>query len=213
METAQVSENLNPGKLKNNNIKLLMLVILVIVVLLGFTAYQRFGLTLINTSTTQDNNQSLEDIAVILPSPTPGPEIFFEPDELGLKVGNEFNSNITIDTLEHGITAIKLVLQFNPAYIAVQDIIPGNFFNSPTVLTKKIDNVKGTVRLDLGVIKPVSGSGEVAKLTGIALKNTDTPTQIVFSTDTAASGISSDGNLNSKNILKSYLMQDIIIEL
>ena len=213
MDTAPGTENLNLGKAKNNKAKLLTIITLVVVALLGFVAYQRFSLTLIDKSTWQDNNQSQEDSLVLLPTPAPGPEISFEPDELSLKVGSEFNSNIAIDTLEHGITAIKLVLQFNPAFIVVQDIIPGDFFNSPTVLTKKIDNVKGTVRLDLGVIKPVRGTGEVAKLTGIALKKTENPTQIVFSTDTEASGISADGNINSENILKSYLSQDLIIEL
>ena len=76
-----------------------------------------------------------------------------------------YSANIDVDSSSDKLTAVQIELKYDPQVLTQVDITPGNFFQNPVVLLKRIDGVNGTVSYALGVTgDAVSGKGVVAKL-------------------------------------------------
>ncbi len=80
-----------------------------------------------------------------------------------------YSSSVSISSGDNkDITGVQLELSFDKSKLQIVDIIPGPFFQTPTELIKKIDNVNGTVSYALiaGIGKAgAQGTGEVVEIT------------------------------------------------
>lgn len=116
-----------------------------------------------------------------------------------------YETDIIINSNGDKISGAQIELAFEPTLLTNVDITPGNFLNSPTVLTKTIDTTNGVIRYILA-IKP---GGETAEGTGVLAtlsftKTSQEPTNIGF---LPTSQVSTTG-LN-QSILKETISADI----
>jgi hypothetical protein len=78
-----------------------------------------------------------------------------------------YTANVTLTTERKKATAVQIELTYDPKVLTNVDIKPGSFFPNPTILSKKIDTVKGRISYVLGIglgQKSVNGNGTVAVL-------------------------------------------------
>jgi hypothetical protein len=62
-----------------------------------------------------------------------------------------YTANVTLTTERKKVTAVQIELTYNPKALTNVDIKPGSFFPNPTILSKKIDAVKGRISYVLGI--------------------------------------------------------------
>jgi len=78
-----------------------------------------------------------------------------------------YTANVTLTTERKKVTAVQIELIYDPKVLTNVDIKPGSFFPNPTILSKKIDAVKGRISYVLGIglgQSSVNGNGTVAIL-------------------------------------------------
>lgn len=78
-----------------------------------------------------------------------------------------YTANVTLTTERKKVTAVQIELTYDPKVLTNVDIKPGSFFPNPTILSKKIDAVKGRISYVLGIglgQSSVNGNGTVAIL-------------------------------------------------
>jgi hypothetical protein len=78
-----------------------------------------------------------------------------------------YTANVAITTERKKVTAVQIELTYDPKVLTNVDIKPGSFFPNPTILSKKIDAVKGRISYVLGIglgQSSVNGNGTVAIL-------------------------------------------------
>lgn len=92
-----------------------------------------------------------------------------------------------LDGSQEKISAVTLNLEYDPQVIQIKEIAPGEFFASPNVLEKNIDNKDGRVSYSIGTLSPEPKKGIVAILKITSLKRGDT--SITFGEKTAAASL------------------------
>ncbi len=174
--------------------------LLLAVLLLGLTGLLIFSKKQ-NTVTTISNNS--------LVTPTPTPQIpvnkqtlLFLSTPIGqIVIGSTVQIPILVSTASglgqnNKLSALQFNLNFDPKVLQVQDLVAGDFFTSPTVLLKTIDNQKGQISYALGSLNSQSGNKTLATLS-VKLISASSQTQISFSQVKAA-----DVNQGSNNVIK-----------
>jgi len=99
-------------------------------------------------------------------------------------------TSIMLTTERKKVTAVDLELTYDPKVLSKVDIKPGTFFSAPTILSKKIDKVKGRISYILGIglgQKPVNGNGTVAILSFTPLTKSGITTLTFLPTSKATS--------------------------
>ncbi|HBB76836.1 MAG: hypothetical protein A2186_02670 [Candidatus Levybacteria bacterium RIFOXYA1_FULL_41_10] len=77
-----------------------------------------------------------------------------------------YQSDVQIMTGKNKVTGVQLEIKYDPALITTVDVLPGDFFQNPTELLKKIDTEEGIISYALGTEnKGLSGKGVVATIT------------------------------------------------
>jgi hypothetical protein len=78
-----------------------------------------------------------------------------------------YNLNVFVDSDTNKLTGSQLELTYDPKAVTIVDIVPGQFFQSPNVLLKKIDQTNGriTYAVATGLGQPgIAGKGTVATI-------------------------------------------------
>lgn len=121
------------------------------------------------------------------------------PSANAVSVGEETSFSVIIDTGGNTVASTQLEMVFNPEYFRVTNIEPLTFLDNPTVLLNEIDNKEGTISYALGTTTPKTGRGELAKITLVAKKTTNSgSTPITFLPKTAVGEIG-----NPASVLKN----------
>jgi hypothetical protein len=138
----------NQPFMPNKTLILIGVLSLIAIILLGFAVY--IGLP------NKSGQKQVQVLKTTLSASTP---------VVASSSANTYVSNITLTTEREKTTAVEIELTFDPKILTSVDIKPGPFFPNPTILSKKIDTVKGNVSYILGIGLgqiPVNGNGAVA---------------------------------------------------
>lgn len=109
------------------------------------------------------------------------------PEKLDLKVGVKTTIPINIQSLNE-VSAVEIHLTFDPKVASIKDIAPLEFFDSPEILKKDIDNEKGEVIFILGSRPARAGSGQLAQVSLVAGKAGSTNLKFSSSSQAAITG-------------------------
>lgn len=109
------------------------------------------------------------------------------PDKLDLVAGTKTTIPINIKSQDE-VSAVELYLTFDPKIVTIKNILPLEFFNSPKILKKEINNQKGEVVFIVGSLPAKSGSGQLAQLVVQAGKVGTTQVMFNPSSQAAVSG-------------------------
>ncbi len=159
---------------------------------------------------TTENIAPISQFKTLTPSPTVFDQNFtslgFNPASKILKIGQEENINLVIDTGINTVVGAELTLAYNPNIIDVVSVVPGGFFTSPDVLLNKLDNEQGTINYALGSREPKMGNGNFLTLS--VRGKSSGQTEITFSQKPKIAGTSEGTN----NILKTAEGVKITVE-
>lgn len=153
---------------------ILIVILFVLTTLLFITAMGK------NKEVAEESSPEVEEVAAI-PS-VQKTNIYLSPDSLVLD-SNSGSINVDLSTEENNVTAVQLEMAYDPKVIGGIDIIPGDFFDDPSVLMKTIDQKNG--RISYALILPASspakkGTGTVAVISFKVLNKNVGQTNISF---------------------------------
>ena len=97
------------------------------------------------------------------------------PNPLNVQPGQQGSADVTIETMEHAVTAVQLELKYDPAVISNVKVVPGPQFQNPVVLIDKNDAKAGTYTFAVGIAPnqaTLQGTGVVGKITFTAKRGT-----------------------------------------
>lgn len=92
------------------------------------------------------------------------------PENILVKKGAETYIAIIVNTNEDLVSAVEIMLSYDPKIIEVVDITEGSFFDNPNVLEKTINQIKGSVTYTIGGLKAKQGEEAIVKLKMKGLK-------------------------------------------
>lgn len=138
------------------------------------------------------------------PQPARKVTLSFTPDKAGLSKGELASLNININTGGEKVSAVELILAYDPKIISLEDVRAGAFFPNATVLNKTIDKKQGRLSFAFGGTQAKSGTGiaAVIKLKGLAAG--------MANLDLSSSQVASIGN--QTNTLKTAGRAKITVE-
>lgn len=126
----------------------------------------------------------------------------FLPSTLFLSQNSTKDISLAVDTAGHQITAAEVYLNYDPTYLEVVSINPGNLFDKPNIFQQRIDNQAGLASFALGTFNPKTNNGNLINVV-VKTKNITGNTRVNLSADTkmAAKGelkniLGPIGNLN-----------------
>ncbi|HUW21629.1 MAG TPA: cohesin domain-containing protein [Candidatus Bathyarchaeia archaeon] len=131
-------------------------------------------------------------------SPRADSRLWFEPENIEVKINSIFPLMIKVDTGQNTAAAVKIALKFDPEVLEVIDLIPSDFFQPPLILEKKTNNVAGTIFVTLACPpeQPKQGSGNLFlvnyKVKEISSKKTTT---VEFLPQTEIAAIKEQGSV------------------
>jgi hypothetical protein len=103
------------------------------------------------------------------------------------------SSDIQIETGSNKVTGVQLEIKYNPALLTEVEILPGGFFDNPTILLEKIDTEAGIVSYALGTeSEGITGQGVVATLSFTPRPGIRGETSLEFLSKTAVSAEGAD---------------------
>jgi hypothetical protein len=90
------------------------------------------------------------------------------PNPVIVKPGQQGSVDVTLDAMEHAVTAVQLELKYDPAVISNVKVVPGPQFVNPVVLIDKNNTAAGTYTFAVGIAPnqaTLQGTGVVGKVT------------------------------------------------
>lgn len=177
---------------------ILLLVLTVVLLYWSLTAQQ----------TQKEKAGSVPSVTV---SPTPANRnlttLIASPSAMTASMGEEKSFVVLVNTETNMVASAQLEMLFNQEFVEITSIAPLDFFTSPTVLLKEIDNQNGTVSYALGTAEARSGQGQLVRVTFTAKKATNnTSTPITFLPKTAIGEIG-----NPSSVLREAVGVNLII--
>lgn len=133
---------------------------------------------------------------LITPTVSPVPEskrarVFILPQKTSVLAGQMFDLQLVIDSGEHQLTLIDLALNYDKDKLSFEIASPSSFFTDQVTFANVIDNDKGSIRLALGSLIPVSGSGTLFSLSGTVLPTASGSAAVLFSGQSRAGAVGS----------------------
>lgn len=114
--------------------------------------------------------------------------ISFNPSELTIYQNGELKIGVLLESREK-IVGADLHFKFEPAFLEVTKIRPGNFFSDPQEIKKTIDTQKGEIFYSLGSFSSQEGKGVLVELTFKAKNPGTTEVSLIGETQIAAKEI------------------------
>ena len=92
-------------------------------------------------------------------------EIYQIQEDTTPSASSPFYSDVRIQTGTNKVTGVQLEIKYSPALLTNVEIMPGDFFQNPTVLIERIDTQEGVISYALGSeYEGISGEGIVVTL-------------------------------------------------
>lgn len=133
-------------------------------------------------------------------------EISIKPQNQTVAPNQEFESEVFLDTRDLSVTAIQAVITYDPNFLQLLQIIPGDFLNTTLTAPQITSNSAYFVVANNPGKK---GSGKIATLKFKALNATvNGPAKIQFDQELT---LGASIETNSENALSGYLASDITI--
>lgn len=167
----------------------LSIILLILIVISALLTYRK------NSQSNSLNNTTVDQ--------TSGPSLSFFPDKGDLKIGENFEVKIMIDTKGKEITGADAVIKYDPEYLEiVGEVITGEIFPVYPIVNIKED--KGEIDITGTTVNPdqslFTGSGQFASIIIKPIKAGQTPLVFEFSP-----GLTDESNLPEKGTSNDVL--------
>lgn len=111
------------------------------------------------------------------------------------KAGSVVSVPVQIDTGQNTVSAVQLVINYDPKVLENVSLSVGQFLPQVTVLQNKIDVDKGVVNYALGSLRPQKGNGELVVFRARVKSSAPKQTEITLGEGTEAAAIGERGNV------------------
>jgi len=162
------------------------------IALIGILALIVVGLLVLALRSQQPEQKQTKTTAPTTGVPTvtsvPGTAVLsFTPSVLQVAAGSTGSVNVTVDSVDNGITAVQLDLSFNPNILSNVVVTKGTFFKNSVEMLNSVDQNNGKISYAAGASfseSGVRGTGTVATITFQVLPTVTPQTEIVFTKKT-----------------------------
>lgn len=121
-------------------------------------------------------------------------ELFFglvEP----LRRGSRVSFPIHIRTGANTVSAVELIIRYDPKILTKITIEPGAFFSNPTTLAQSINTDTGKAILAIGTLSPRRGEGEIATLRATITSASSSTIRLIFDPATQVAALGKTTNV------------------
>lgn len=149
-------------------------------------------------------NKNSSPVPQVTPVPTKeaaNTSLLFSDEQKYASGSSLLKTDILIDSKTNKITGAQIELTYDPTILSKVDITPGNFLKNPVEVLKKVDVKNGRISYVLGtrLNESSNGTGIIATITYLRLKNTQTTIDFLPQTLITAHGFSESVLVNSKS--------------
>jgi hypothetical protein len=194
----KISLNRKPTKTKKIRLENDSLVVLALLVAVGL------GLTSISLWVKRSLFEKTFPLVTLKTELSPRAEtlFYFQPETKTVELHTSLPLLIKVASGQNTLAGVEMALQYDPQFLQVISVVPGDFFQPATILNQQIDNTQGLLSFTLlcPPEKPQKGEGNLVLINFEAKKITAGKfTQVTFLPQTQAAAIKEE-----KNVLKSF---------
>ncbi len=125
-----------------------------------------FGLLFVNNYRNKTLIPSKKEIPLLSVKEKVTLDLYLEPEQTTVKVGDNVNFSVRIDTKKLILIATETYLQYDPKIMSVQSVQPGTVLANPNILLNKIDPEVGKISYAIGTFQPSPSNGLLFTISG-----------------------------------------------